>query len=367
MSSSFSLFVLLTSLLSVAMGQFELDLPWTMEGGSGFREGVVSYDGAADTTETARYFYYSLNEGITNCSKNTPDTASGTPVYYNGVWIVGDCENNMVGFMSAERTPATVKGGKMTPLWKMPVILGVAYPEPRFATPVIDSAGVNGMPAGTMYVLFKDERNPLLCAYLLQGDTSPQRLWTFALHTLTGRTGGINGTLANFTSFSEDHAIFWHGGFVYVPSADSDVLAIFDVSNTQTSGSVPKVILTLGQWSDSHRLMGSSAGAGNGWSDAVFLVKGSLYGIQSYARDGTVTAGGVQFNQYSNEFSHPVTVTFTTDTYGTTECVIATEYDPVGGIFISGVDALNISYPCGYNSGTTVWNCEFFSPLFTNS
>ena len=320
-----------------------------MEGGNQYREGAVEYDGAADAAGKARYFYYSLNEGIVNCTKDRPDTASATPVSYGGYWIVGDCENNLLGFKSPDSTP-TLPGGLLTPAWKLVESLGKTTPEPRFATPVIDAAGTNGMPAGTMYVLWKSETNPLLGAFQLNGADAPTRLWTFALSTILNIN--VEDGTAIFRTFGEDHAIFWHEGRVYVPSRDFDGMAIFTPSLTGAT-----YIITPGQWRDTHRLYGSVAGAGEGGSDAVFLVHGSLYGIQSYDAAGLQTVGGVFFNASldNDDFSHPVQVTFSTGGGTSITCIIATEWDVVGDIFITGVDAATL-YPCGYGTAIGPWS-----------
>ena len=329
-----------------------------MEGGTQYREGVVEYDGLADSRGAARYFYYSLNEGFENCAKSSPDTASATPVAYDGVWIVGDCENNLLGFKSPDGSAAA--GGKLTPLWKTPVTLSShSFVEPRFATPVIDAIGVQGagstvISPGTMYVLWKDEVNPLLISFTLHGASVPTRNWVFPLKSIF--VINQNGMAANFSTFAEDHAIFWHLGFLYVPSKDFDGMVIFDPSNLDPNG-LPTYAVTPGQWSDSHRLCGSVAGSGTYTARAVFLVHGSLYGIQSYNSTGDVTVGDSQFNAYSNEFSHPVHVQFYNSAYGSIECIIATQWDPFGDLFISAVDARTME-TCGTAAGTP-WDCAW--------
>jgi hypothetical protein len=128
--------LLISLFIGGAAGQgFLLDLPWTMEGGNEHRESAVSYDGAADSAARARYFYYSLNEGAMGCYKSQPGTASGTPVSWNGVWIVGTCNNELVGFASAEKLSSM--GGPLSKLWTLQIPTSTGQTEPRFTTPVI--------------------------------------------------------------------------------------------------------------------------------------------------------------------------------------------------------------------------------------
>ena len=321
--------------------QLALEIPWVMEGGSAWREGAVEYDGAADARGAARFFYYSLNEGFPDCSKNTPDTASATPVSFNGVWIVGDCLNQLVGFASPDGLPAP--GGKLAPLWTWVAPLGAGFrlPEPRLTTPVIDPA------TGTLYVLVKDEVDPRLFALALNpadSTAAPTLLWTLDM----GKIGGRNGNDANisFSSFSEDHAIFFYGARVWVPSQNFDGMAIVDPA-TGSPTTEPSYIITPGQWSDSHRLLGSAGSAGANWTQPIFSVHGSQYGIQRYdVATGNATAGGSRFNAFSQEFSHPVAVRFLSYALGRTDCVVASEWDPTGDIFISAVDSATMA-PCG--------------------
>ena len=89
------------ALLALGLAQELLELPWLMEGGSSYREGSIPYDGAADARGAAGYFYYSLNEGAHLCTKSVPETASSTPIYFEGVWIIGKiCIIHLTGRVS---------------------------------------------------------------------------------------------------------------------------------------------------------------------------------------------------------------------------------------------------------------------------
>jgi hypothetical protein len=216
-----------------------------------------------------------------------------------------------------------------------------------------------------MVVLFKDDTSnaePKLLAYALDSGNGlsnkvPKLLWSLSLKDIT-RTNN-NGVPATFVNFAQDHAIFAHEGIVYVPSSDFDGMLLVDVA-AATAAAVSAVldpdeaslVITDGQWDDSHRLCGSVAGIGNSGKEAIFAVHGSNYGIQSYNKTGQHDVGAVRFNAYSNEFSHPVSVTFSSYTYGTVNCVIASEYDPSGGIFISAVDSETLQ-PCGFDDGVS--------------
>ena len=337
----FSMLALAAACCSGVAAQLALEIPWVMEGGSAWREGAVEYDGAADARGAARFFYYSLNEGFPDCSKTLPDTASATPVSFNGVWIVGDCLSQLVAFASPDGLPAP--GGRLVPLWtwSAPLGAGLRLPEPRLTTPVIDPA------TGALYVLVKDEVDPKLFALALNpadSTAAPALLWTLDM----GKIGGRNGNDANisFSSFSEDHAIFLYGGRVWVPSQDFDGMAIVDPA-TGSPTTEPSYLVTPGQWSDSHRLLGSAGSAGANWTQPIFSVHGSQYGIQRYdVATGNATAGASRFNAYSNEFSHPVAVRFRSQALGRTDCVVASEWDPTGDIFISAVDSATMA-PCG--------------------
>lgn len=85
---------------------------WTMEGGTAYREGVISYDGTADAIDSARFYYANLADGQTFCENPTPDTAAATPVQFNGIWIVCDCANKIVGYQNPE-IYRTTSGGPL--------------------------------------------------------------------------------------------------------------------------------------------------------------------------------------------------------------------------------------------------------------
>ncbi len=339
-----------------------LDTGWSMEGGSAFREGVVEYEGYADARGNARFFYYSLNEGFPDCSKNSPDTASSTPVAYGGVWIIGDCMNNLLGFRYADYSSAS--GGQLTPLWQWnaPVTNGLRLPEPRYTTPVIDIL------TGALYTVLKDEIDPKLFALQLNPSDptqAPSLLWTLDLGAIAGKNG--NGANVSFSTFSEDHSIFLYGGKVWVPSQDFDGMAVVDPT-TGTPTTEPQYVISPGQWSDSHRLVGSVGSARANWTQPVFAVHGSQYGIQSYDAYGNATAGGSRFNAYSQEFSHPVAVSFRSVALGRTDCVVASQWDPAGDIFISAVDSRTMQ-PCAqwdYN-GYYVRDAAIAMPLWVSA
>ena len=311
-----------------------------MEAGDVYRESFVEYNGAADARSEARFFWYSLNEGAATCTKESPDTASSTPVSYGGYWIIGDCANQLLGFASLDASPS--QGGKLTPAWtyrpKLPG--GFVLPEPRWATPVIDGT------MGVLYALLKWEGDAQLYALQLNGALAPTLIWTLDLGKLDILDS--NGNLAVFKTWSQEHAIFLYGGRVWVPSMDFDGALIVDPSSV--TGGQPAIAVTSGQWSDDHRLYGSVASRGGGWTKPVFLVHGSNYGIQQYdLTTGNATAADTRFSPSSNEFSHPVAVRFR----GTSregpyrfDCIIASEYDPSGGFYISAAESTNMTQ-CG--------------------
>lgn len=315
---------------------------WLMEGGDVYREGYVEYDGSADERGAARFFYYSLNEGSPSCTKDAPDTASGTPVSWGGYWIVGDCRNALLGFKSLDKS--TSLGGKLIPTWTFQPTLppGFGLIEPRWATPVIDGT------TGALYALLKWEADAQLYGLQLNGMIAPTLLWTLDLKSVLLVNG--NGGLADFRTWSQEHAIFLYGGKVWVPSNDFDGALIVDPSNLDVNG-VPTYIITEGQWSDTHRMYGSVAARAGGWTKPIFTVHGSIYGIQQYdPTTGNVTAADVSFSPASNEFSHPVAVRFTGNAREGPyryDCVIATEFDPAGGLYMAAADSTNLT-TCGY-------------------
>ena len=104
----------LALLLAAAGAQLLLDLPWTMEGGTQYRESAVAYNGLANRRGAARYWFYSLNENVLGCDKSVPETASATPVSYESMWIVGTCTNELVFFANPEL--GSLPSGMLTPL-----------------------------------------------------------------------------------------------------------------------------------------------------------------------------------------------------------------------------------------------------------
>ena len=268
----------------------------------------------------------------------------------------------LLGFASVDASSSP--GGKLTPAWKWKPTLpgGFVLAEPRWATPVIDAT------LGVMYALLKWEGDAQLYALQLNGGNEPTPLWTLDL----GKVIDINtnGNVAIFKTWNQEHAIFFYGGRVWVPSNDFDGALIVDPS-TVTSGQ-PTYIVTEGQWSDNHRLYGSVASRGDRWtkpvrggvgwggrrvfvcphppSSQVFLVHGSRYGIQQYdPLTGNVTAAYTRFEPDSYEFSHPVAVRFagySRDGPYRFDCIIATEFDPAGGLYIAAAESTNMTQ-CG--------------------
>ena len=259
-----------------------------MEGGNVWREGSVEYDGFADARGAARFFYYSLNEGAAVCSKNVPDTASGTPVSFNGVWIIGDCSQKLLGFVYPDKL--TASGGKLTPAWTWSPPAGslpggFVLPEPRFATPVIDST------SGVLYALLKWEGDAQLYALQLNtGTAAPTLLWNLDLGKIDVKNS--NGVDAVFQNWAEDHAIFLYGGKVWIPSLDFDGALIVDVNNVSPDPVQPYYAVTEGQWSDNHRLLGSVGSRGGGWTKPVFVLHAWQYGFQQFDPEtGNGTSG----------------------------------------------------------------------------
>jgi len=314
---------------------------WLMEGGDVYREGYVEYDGSADARGAARFFYYSLNEGALSCTKDAPDTASGTPVSFGGYWVVGDCINQLLGFKSLDASSAS--GGKMAPAWTFKPTLppGFGLVEPRWATPVIDGT------SGAMYALLKWEADAQLYGLQLNGAAAPTLVWTLDLKSVT--LINSNGNVATFRTWSQEHAIFLYGGKVWVPSNDFDGALI--VTPCFDAGCTPTYIITDGQWADTHRMYGSVASRGGGWTQPVFVVHGSSYGIQQYdPATGVNVAADVAFEPSSGEFSHPVAVRFAGNAREGPyryDCVVATEFDPKGGLYIAAAETTNMT-TCGY-------------------
>ncbi len=303
--------------------------PPLLAGGGPYREGVTAYDGSADSWGRARFFYANLADGNNFCTKVVPDTASATPLMFNDVWIVCDCANNILGFPNMDKSSST--GGMISPLWKW------SPPDhftkfPALATPVI-SVG-----QGVMFVLYKDTADPRLFSLRLNnfGQSLPTLIWNLDLATVSTGDGR-----AVFNTFQQDHAILYYGRKVWVPSNDFDGALIVD-SVTGT------YITTTGLSWDSQRLMGSVGGQDNYWQSPVFVTAGSFYGIQSFNGNTGSRAwwSNNSFAAYTNEFTHPVAVTFLGE-FGTVNCIIASQWDRTGDIFISGANANN-DRPCGY-------------------
>jgi hypothetical protein len=277
---------------------------------------------------------------------------------------VGDCLNQLLGFRFPEKSTAA-SGTPLTPAWTFRPTLpgGFVLPEPRWATPVIDRG------TGVMYALLKWEGDAQLYALQLNDAAAPTLLWTLDMGKLTVPiTNGTAPSFGKFTKWAEDHSIMLYGGKVWIPSLDYDGALIVDPSDVNGDPPQPSYISTVGQWMDSHRLVGSVGSAGGGWTQPVFVVHGSTYGIQQYdARFGNQTVGSSRFNAYNNEFSHPVAVRFQGAGYRY-DCIIASLWDPTGDIFMSAVDARTME-PCGlwdYN-GYGIRNRAFALPSWVSA
>ena len=380
------------ALALVAVAQQDVTIAptnWTTEGGSVWREGTVGYDGSAGNTwAQARFFYYPLSAGSTYCSKNQPDTASATPLMYlvsaraparaprlrdrlracvrarprtrprrdvltppppralcpQDTWIVCDCANNIVGLANPDKDLVS-SGGLLTALWTWkPSSAGLTFDtSPTLATPFIDASWTTP----TMYVLYKGQTSsPMLFALNLVkgGSVVPTLKWKLDLGALN-LPQNDQGQLPIFQTFSEDHSIIAYGGKVWVPSQDYAGALLVDGQQ----GPAAPLLTTASLYYPTQRLRGSVGGAGMNWRAPVFVAHGSGYGIQSFSPDSGNRSwwSNNRFNAYANEFSHPVAVSFWSFDAGATNCVIVSQWDQTGDIFLSGANA-NSSGPCGF-------------------
>lgn len=328
---------------------------------------------------------------------------------YANVWIVVDCSNNIHAFASPDGT--TTPGGRLTSLWSWdPTTAGLNLDRtPTMATPVISAW------RGMMWCLYKDATRPALFALRLNngGRSLPSLVWQVDL----SQTFGVNdnGAQVVFRTWSEDHAIMYYGGKIWVPSQDFDGALIVDA----LAGPNAAIRWTTGLSNDNHRLRGSVGSQALGWRSPLFVASGSMYGLQAFdpatgnrsfwsnnicawggaaARRGAAQSASVwreggpptshaapsphqparphpslppslpAVNAYSQEFSHPVAVTFASRDYGIVNCIIAAQWDQTGDIFLSGVNS-NSTGPCGFWSpnGYTIRRPEIAQPLWVSA
>ena len=259
-------------------------------------------------------------------------------------WIVCDCANNIVGLANPDKDLVS-SGGLLTALWTWkPSSAGLTFDtSPTLATPFIDASWTTP----TMYVLYKGQTSsPMLFALNLVkgGSVVPTLKWKLDLGALN-LPQNDQGQLPIFKTFSEDHSIIAYGGKVWVPSQDYAGALLVDGQQ----GPAAQLLTTTSLYYPTQRLRGSVGGAGMNWRAPVFVAHGSGYGIQSFSPDSGNRSwwSNNRFNAYANEFSHPVAVSFWSFDAGATNCVIVSQWDQTGDIFLSGANA-NSSGPCGF-------------------
>jgi hypothetical protein len=282
---------------------------------------------------------------------------------YLDTWIVCDCANNIVGLPNPDKDLVS-QGGLLTPLWTWkPSSAGFTFDSsPTLATPFIDASWTTP----TMYVLYKGQTSdPMLFALnlVLGGSVAPTLKWKINLAQQTFAPND-QGQTPLFRTFSEDHSIFAYGGKVWLPSQDYAGALIVD------SQSGTKLLTTTALYFPTQRLRGSVGGQGMGWRAPVFVAHGSGYGIQSFDPDSGNRSwwSDNPYNAYAEEFSHPVAVSFMSWQTGATNCVIVSQWDQTGDIFLTGANA-NSSGPCGYwnPNGYTIRHSYIAQPLWVSA
>jgi hypothetical protein len=137
-----------------------------------------------------------------------------------------------------------------------------------------------------------------------------------------------------FCSWSEDHALSYYGGKVWIPSNDYFGILLVD----PLSGGW---ITTTGLADNTHRFTGSAGGHAKLWTGLIFNIVHAEYGLITMLPDGTrFWTSSAEFNGASEEFSHPVSISLSGANYDW-YCVISTELSGVGGIFISGTNSIS--------------------------
>ena len=236
--------------------------------------------------------------------------------------------------------------------------------SPTLATPFIDAS----WSTPTMYVLYKGETSsPMLFALNLVkgGSVVPTLKWKIDIGAQYFPPND-QGQTPLFKTFSEDHGIIAYGGKVWVPSQDYAGALLVDGQ----LGPAAPLLTTTALYFPTQRLRGSVGGAGMNWRAPVFVAHGSGYGIQSFdPTSGNRTWWSDNpYNAYAQEFSHPVAVSFWSPTDGVTNCIIVSQWDQTGDIFLSGANA-NSSGPCGYwnPNGYTIRHAYIAQPLWVSA
>ena len=231
-----------------------------------------------------------------------------------------DCANNILGFQSPDKDQNT-PGGALTPLWTWrPSSAGFTTDQyPTMATPVIDAYN------SRMFVLYKEPNNAQLFAMSLSqsGKVPPTMLWSINLSQLSLGNNDA-GQAISFKTFSEDHSIFYYGGKVWVPSQDYAGAHIVDGATGQNMKT------TTSLWNTGQRLRGMVGGAAMNWRAPVFVAHGSGYGMQSFNPDTGNRSwwSDNPFDAYTEEFSHPVAVSFQNGPV-TTNCNVPSDKIPI--------------------------------------
>ena len=323
---------------------------WVAEGGDIYRENKRDNFALPRVPAAARLFYAKLGD----CVPRVEGTASSTPLHYSTGAVSGaagtpfilqaDCANNLRAYVLPEGDARP--GGPLTLLWEWsPPAQGpsLVY-EPLLTTPVIVED------AGIVVVLHKG----LSRLFALDVTTVPptELPWSKAGLSLCNLLppDGNASYPPNFCTWSEDHAITYYGGRVWIPSGDYFGALLVDPRTgayTATSG--------LGD--NKHKFFGTAGGRGGGpgepWTALIFNIYGAAYGVVAMTPDAGGTKlwiSSAQFESYLNEFTHPVTVQFKSSSpkYDYS-CVISSEASgevvSKTGLYIAATDT-DTGYSC---------------------
>ena len=316
---------------------------WVAEGGDIYRESKRSNYANPRVPEAARLFYAKLGD----CVPRVDGTASSTPLHYSTGAVSGaagtpfilqaDCANNLRAYVLPEGD--TRPGGPLTLLWQWsPPGQGpsLVY-EPLLTTPVIVED------AGIAVVLHKG----LSRLFALDVTTVPptELPWSKAGLTLCNLLPpNENKTYPpNFCSWSEDHAISYYGGRVWIPSGDYFGALLVD----PLTGAVTA---TSGLGDNNHKFFGTAGGRGGGsgkpWTALVFDIFGAANGVLGMSPDAGGTklwTSSAQFQSYLNEFIHPVSVQFKSTLPYDYSCILSSEASgevtSKTGLYIAATDS----------------------------